>query len=80
MTSNQLAHGVTEVTDVQPVLRVTDLTTQFDTQDGMVHAVNGASVELADGAVRGVGVNEGGDGGVAQAGLQEALNLFLDEA
>tara|TARA_Y100001947_G_scaffold38562_1_gene31839 strand:- start:1267 stop:2304 length:1038 start_codon:yes stop_codon:yes gene_type:complete len=61
VTSNQPAHGAIETTDAQPVLRVTDLTTQFDTQDGMVHAVNGVSFELADGEVLGV-VGESGSG------------------
>ncbi len=44
-----------------PVLRVTDLTTRFNTQDGTVHAVNGVSFDLADGEVLGV-VGESGSG------------------
>jgi len=43
------------------VLRVTDLTTRFNTQDGTVHAVNGVSFDLADGEVLGV-VGESGSG------------------
>ena len=44
-----------------PALRVTDLTTRFNTQDGTVHAVNGVSFDLADGEVLGV-VGESGSG------------------
>ncbi len=44
-----------------PVLRVTDLTTRFNTQDGTVYAVNGVSFDLADGEVLGV-VGESGSG------------------
>ncbi len=47
--------------DPTPVLRVTDLTTRFNTQDGTVHAVNGVSFDLADGEVLGV-VGESGSG------------------
>jgi len=45
----------------EPVLSVTDLTTRFVTQDGLVHAVNGVSFDLADGEVLGV-VGESGSG------------------
>ena len=44
-----------------PVLEVTDLTTQFDTLDGMVHAVNGVSFTLNRGEFLGV-VGESGSG------------------
>ncbi len=44
-----------------PVLEVSDLTTQFDTQDGMVHAVNGVSFKLDRGEFLGV-VGESGSG------------------
>lgn len=44
-----------------PVLEVTDLRTQFDTQDGVVHAVNGVSFELNQGEFLGV-VGESGSG------------------
>ena len=43
------------------VLQVTDLTTRFDTQDGMVHAVNGVSFSLRRGEFLGV-VGESGSG------------------
>ncbi len=45
----------------QPVLRVSDLTTQFDTQDGVVHAVNSVSFDLRPGEFLGV-VGESGSG------------------
>ncbi|MDH3500335.1 MAG: ABC transporter ATP-binding protein [Acidimicrobiia bacterium] len=45
----------------QPVLEVSDLTTQFDTQDGVVHAVNGVSFTLNPGEFLGV-VGESGSG------------------
>ena len=48
-------------TQVQTVLEVKDLRTQFDTQDGMVHAVNGVSFELRKGEFLGV-VGESGSG------------------
>ena len=51
----------TSVTGAEPVLSVTDLTTRFVTQDGLVHAVNGVSFDLADGEVLGV-VGESGSG------------------
>jgi len=44
-----------------PVLEVTDLTTQFDTLDGMVHAVNGVSFTLNKGEFLGI-VGESGSG------------------
>ncbi len=44
-----------------PVLEVKDLKTQFDTQDGMVHAVNGVSFTLREGEFLGV-VGESGSG------------------
>ncbi|MCI0545143.1 MAG: ABC transporter ATP-binding protein, partial [Actinobacteria bacterium] len=44
-----------------PVLDVTDLATRFDTQDGMVHAVNGVSFTLNRGEFLGV-VGESGSG------------------
>lgn len=44
-----------------PVLEVKDLKTQFDTQDGMVHAVNGVSFTLGEGEFLGV-VGESGSG------------------
>ncbi len=49
------------MTTRQPVLEVTDLTTQFDTQDGMVHAVNGVSFTLNKGEFLGI-VGESGSG------------------
>lgn len=48
-------------TQVQTVLEVKDLKTQFDTQDGMVHAVNDVSFELRKGEFLGV-VGESGSG------------------
>ncbi len=45
----------------QSVLKVTDLVTRFDTQDGMVHAVNGVSFSLKEGEFLGV-VGESGSG------------------
>ena len=45
----------------KPVLEVIDLTTQFRTQDGIVHAVNGVSFELREGEFLGV-VGESGSG------------------
>ena len=48
-------------TEVQTVLEVKDLKTQFDTQDGVVHAVNGVSFELRRGEFLGV-VGESGSG------------------
>ncbi len=49
------------MSEAQPVLQVTDLWTQFDTQDGMVHAVNGVSFALKKGEFLGV-VGESGSG------------------
>ena len=51
----------TSLMGAEPVLSVTDLTTRFVTQDGLVHAVNGVSFDLADGEVLGV-VGESGSG------------------
>ena len=48
-------------TKIQTVLDVKDLKTQFDTQDGMVHAVNGVSFDLKSGEFLGV-VGESGSG------------------
>ncbi len=48
-------------TQVQTVLKVDDLQTRFDTQDGVVHAVNGVSFELKRGEFLGV-VGESGSG------------------
>jgi oligopeptide transport system ATP-binding protein len=48
-------------TEVKTVLEVKDLKTQFDTQDGVVHAVNGVSFELKRGEFLGV-VGESGSG------------------
>ena len=48
-------------TQVQTVLQVQDLRTQFDTQDGMVYAVNGISFDLRRGEFLGV-VGESGSG------------------
>ncbi len=48
-------------TQVKTVLEVNDLRTQFDTQDCMVHAVNGVSFELREGEFLGV-VGESGSG------------------
>jgi oligopeptide/dipeptide ABC transporter ATP-binding protein len=45
----------------EPVLEVTELTTQFDTQDGMVHAVNDVSFTVNKGEFLGV-VGESGSG------------------
>jgi len=49
------------MTQTEPVLKVTDLTTQFDTQDGMVHAVNNVSFKVDAGEFLGV-VGESGSG------------------
>ncbi len=49
------------MSETQPVLEVTDLVTRFDTQDGMVHAVNGVSFALKEGEFLGV-VGESGSG------------------
>jgi peptide/nickel transport system ATP-binding protein len=48
-------------TQVQTVLEVKNLKTQFDTQDGMVHAVNDVTFELRKGEFLGV-VGESGSG------------------
>jgi len=48
-------------TQIQTVLEVRDLKTQFDTQDGMVHAVNGVTFELRRGEFLGI-VGESGSG------------------
>jgi oligopeptide transport system ATP-binding protein len=48
-------------TEIPTVLDVKDLTTQFDTQDGMVHAVNGVSFDVKRGEFVGV-VGESGSG------------------
>jgi len=45
----------------EPVLEVKDLTTRFDTQDGMVHAVSDVSFTLNKGEFLGV-VGESGSG------------------
>lgn len=45
----------------EPVLKVTDLETQFHTRDGAVHAVNGVSFDIAEGELLGV-VGESGSG------------------
>jgi oligopeptide transport system ATP-binding protein len=52
--------GVTQ-TKIQTVLEVRDLRTQFDTQDGVVHAVNGVSFDLRRGEFLGI-VGESGSG------------------
>jgi len=48
-------------TQLKTVLDVKDLKTQFDTQDGMVHAVNGVSFNLRRGEFLGI-VGESGSG------------------
>ncbi len=50
-----------ETVTQSPVLEVTDLKTRFNTQDGVVHAVNGVSFELRKGEFLGV-VGESGSG------------------
>ena len=49
------------VSTAQPVLEVTDLATQFVTQDGTVHAVNGVSFTLNQGEFLAI-VGESGSG------------------
>jgi oligopeptide transport system ATP-binding protein len=48
-------------TQVQTVLKVRDLETRFNTQDGVVHAVNGVSFDLKRGEFLGI-VGESGSG------------------
>ncbi len=50
-----------QVNENEPALRVTNLTTHFNTQDGVVHAVNGVSFDLKQGEFLGV-VGESGSG------------------
>jgi len=47
--------------EVEPLLRVQDLRVEFPTEDGVVHAVDGISYELARGATLGI-VGESGSG------------------
>jgi len=49
------------LSDKPPVLEVNDLVTRFDTQDGVVHAVNGVTFEVREGEFLGV-VGESGSG------------------
>ena len=64
-TGHELAYAaaeqMSEMSKADPVLEVTNLSTQFDTQDGMVHAVNNVSFSVAPGEFLGV-VGESGSG------------------
>ena len=44
-----------------PILQVKDLVVRFDTQDGVVHAVNGVTYDLQEGETLGI-VGESGSG------------------
>lgn len=67
MTDRSLSYGAPSrkakehVTIRAPILEVTDLRVRFDTQDGMVHAVNGVNFKLNNGEFLGV-VGESGSG------------------
>jgi len=61
MTNETLMTDEAEVLERPIVLEVDDLRTQFDTQDGMVYAVNGVSFDLHYGEFLGI-VGESGSG------------------
>ena len=61
------------MTENEPILRINDLETRFYTPEGVVHAVNGVSIDLQEGETIGV-VGESGCG--KSVTMMSALRLI----